>query len=101
MKIVILNTGCANLYSIMSSIKKIGYNAEISSDKKTILKADRIFLPGIGTAKSAMNQLKYFKLIELIRLYKNPILGICLGMQLLGKDSEENGTIKTLNIINT
>lgn len=100
MKTVILNTGCANLSSIKFSIEKLGYNIKISNDLKNISNADKIFLPGVGTAKSAMHQLKKYNLVELINTSKKPIFGICLGMQLFGKNSKENNGTNTLNIIN-
>lgn len=99
MKIVILDTGCSNLSSIFFSIKRLGYIAKISIDKKELLNADKIFLPGVGTAKSAMEKLNYYKLINLIKKHNKPILGICLGMQLFASKSNENNNIKTLNII--
>lgn len=100
MNVVIINTNCANLYSVQIMLNNLKCNAIISDDPKIILQADKLLLPGVGTAKAAMNQLKAKKLIQLIKNYDRPILGICLGMQLLGSKSEENNHIKTLNIIN-
>ncbi|MFT8229707.1 MAG: imidazole glycerol phosphate synthase subunit HisH [Enterobacterales bacterium] len=99
MKIVILNTECSNLLSVSIAIKRIGYNPIISSDPKIIFQADKVLLPGVGTANSAMEVLKKKKLVNIIKKLKQPILGICLGMQLFGSYSCENGHIKTLNII--
>lgn len=100
MKIIILNTGCANLASIQWAIHRLGYVSEISLNKKKILNADKILLPGVGTAKSAMGQLNKYNLIEIIKKFQQPILGICLGMQLLGIKSDENNGIATLGLIN-
>ncbi|MXP56161.1 imidazole glycerol phosphate synthase subunit HisH [Pantoea sp. Mhis] len=100
MNVVILDTGCANLASLKWAIKRLGFISKISKEYKVILKADKLFLPGVGTAKTVMQQLKRCNLIPLIKSYTNPMLGICLGMQLFGHSSCENNGIKTLNIIN-
>jgi glutamine amidotransferase len=98
MKVVILDTGCANLSSLKYAIERLGYQPEITTDEKTIRAADRVFLPGVGSAPAAMAQLKERGLRELIPALTQPVLGICLGMQLLGKASEE-GDCETLGII--
>ncbi|MXP67335.1 imidazole glycerol phosphate synthase subunit HisH [Pantoea sp. Aalb] len=99
MKVVILDTGCANLLSLKWAIKRLGYTLEISNEPSMLMKADKILLPGVGSAKAAMNQLKSFNLIDLIKKLHQPILGICLGMQIFGCRSSENGGINTLGII--
>ncbi|MBK4765228.1 MAG: imidazole glycerol phosphate synthase subunit HisH [Pantoea sp. Brub] len=99
MNIVILNTGCANLTSVKWAIKRLGYIPDISCNPNTILNADKLILPGVGTARTAMNQLKKYNLINLIKEFTKPVLGICLGMQLLGNISEENGGTPTLGIV--
>lgn len=100
MKIIIVKTGCANLSSIKFAIERIGYNIFITNKKELISKADKILIPGVGTAKTAMSYLKKYNLIQTIINFKKPVLGICLGMQLLGKFSYENQKNQTLNIIN-
>ncbi|QJC32802.1 imidazole glycerol phosphate synthase subunit HisH [Enterobacteriaceae endosymbiont of Donacia semicuprea] len=100
MNIVILDTSCGNFYSLKSTIKKIGFNAIVTNNKDLILNADKIFLPGVGSAYSAIKKLKNDNLIKLIKNCKKDILGICLGMQILGKYSEENKGINTLGILN-
>lgn len=101
MNVVILDTGCANLASVNHAVQRLGYRPEVSRDPDIVLRADKLFLPGVGTAQAAMDQLRERKLIELIKACTQPVLGICLGMQLLGASSEENGGIATLGIINT
>lgn len=99
MNVVILDTGCANLLSVQSSIKRLGYHAVVSRDADAVLRADKLFLPGVGTALAAMDQIRERDLIELIQACTQPVLGICLGMQILGSHSDENKGVKTLGII--
>ncbi|MCT4702600.1 imidazole glycerol phosphate synthase subunit HisH [Enterobacteriaceae bacterium H20N1] len=99
MNVVILDTGCANLLSVKSSIKRLGYDPVVSRDADVVLRADKLFLPGVGTAQAAMDQIRERNLIELIQACTQPVLGICLGMQILGSHSDENQGVKTLGII--
>ncbi len=90
-KVVIIDTGCANVSSVKFAIERLGCNVEISKDPKVVLAADKLFLPGVGTASEAMKNLAERDLIELVKQVEKPLLGICLGMQLLGKLSQEKG----------
>ncbi|MCW2484632.1 imidazole glycerol phosphate synthase subunit HisH [Candidatus Symbiopectobacterium sp. NZEC127] len=99
MNVVILDTGCANLASVTYAVRRLGYDPVVSRDPEVVLRADKLFLPGVGTAQAAMDQLTARDLIPLIKACTQPVLGICLGMQLLGSASDENGGIDTLNII--
>ncbi|NIF24624.1 imidazole glycerol phosphate synthase subunit HisH [Candidatus Pantoea multigeneris] len=99
MSVVILDTGCANLSSVKWAIERLGYTPEVSRDPDVVLRASKLFLPGVGTAQAAMDQLKERDLIELVKACTQPVLGICLGMQLLGKGSEESGGIETLGLV--
>ena len=99
MNVVILDTGCANLNSVKSAIGRHGYEPVVSRDPEVVLRADKLFLPGVGTAQAAMDQLRDRELIDLIKACTQPVLGICLGMQLLGKRSEENNGVDLLGII--
>lgn len=83
MNVVILDTGCANLHSVKSAVARHGYDPVVSRDPEVVLRADKLFLPGVGTAQAAMDQLHERELIELIKACTQPVLGICLGMQLL------------------
>lgn len=85
MNVVILDTGCANLNSVKSAIGRHGYEPAVSRDPDVVLRADKLFLPGVGTAQAAMDQIRERELIELVKACTQPVLGICLGMQLLGR----------------
>ena len=102
MNVVILDTGCANLSSVAYAVKRLGYEPIVSRDTNTILHADKVFLPGVGTASAAMEKLNERELIPLIKTLTQPVLGICLGMQLLGSISEEGyENIPLLGIIDS
>ncbi|WHR52263.1 imidazole glycerol phosphate synthase subunit HisH [Vibrio furnissii] len=90
-KVVIIDTGCANVSSVKFAIERLGYDVSISKDPEVVLAADKLFLPGVGTASEAMKNLDQRNLIELVKKVEKPMLGICLGMQLMGKLSEEKG----------
>lgn len=102
MNVVILDTGCANLASVAYAVKRLGYNPVVSRDTNTILQADKVFLPGVGTASAAMEKLTERELVALIKTLTQPVLGICLGMQLLGSFSEEGqSTVPLLGLIDS
>lgn len=98
MKLAIIDTQCANLASLQFALQRLGFKAIISSEEKELEKADKLFLPGVGTAYNAMNNLKNLTLLNFVQKTKKPLLGICLGMQLLGEFSQELNQ-KTLGII--
>ncbi|MGP3592572.1 imidazole glycerol phosphate synthase subunit HisH [Vagococcus sp. WN89Y] len=99
MNVVILDTGCANLHSVTSAVARHGYYPVVSRDPEIVLHADKLFLPGVGTAQAAMDQLRERELIELVKACTQPVLGICLGMQLLGRFSEESNGVDLLGVI--
>ncbi len=94
-KVVIIDTGCANVSSVKFAIQRLGYDVVVSRDPDLVLSADKLFLPGVGTASEAMRNLEERGLIELVKQIKKPVLGICLGMQLLGRLSEEKTQAST------
>ncbi len=99
--IAILDYGLGNLGSISNMLKVIGEKSLIASFKDDIQKADGIILPGVGAFDAGMQQLMYSGLVDVIKEYAasgKPVLGICLGMQMLGRGSEE-GTLKGLDLI--
>ncbi|WP_127020310.1 imidazole glycerol phosphate synthase subunit HisH [Flagellimonas beolgyonensis] len=92
MKIVIIDYGAGNIQSIKFSIQRLGYEAVLSHDVDEILAADKVIFPGVGEASSAMEKLRATGLDKLIPNLKQPVLGICLGMQLMCHSSEEGNT---------
>lgn len=90
--IVIIDYGAGNLQSVLFALERMGVEAIVSNDKDTIKKADKVIFPGVGHAKTAMEQLQQYGLVELIPTLQQPVLGICLGMQLLCAFSEEGNT---------
>ncbi len=92
MKLVIINYGAGNTQSVKYAFQRLGVNPVLSDDKEEILSADKIIFPGVGHAKAAMDVLKEKGLDVLIPQLKQPVLGICLGMQLMCKFSEEGNT---------
>ena len=93
--IVIIDYGVGNTHSVMEALAALGEHAQLSNDPDKMSKADALVLPGVGAFEAAMNNLNERNLVEplndLVLDQKKPILGICLGMQLLANHSEENG----------
>ena len=92
LRIVIINYGAGNIQSIKFAIQRLGYEAILSDDIEEIGTADKVIFPGVGEASSAMKMLKESGLDTLIPKLKQPVLGICLGMQLMCNISEEGNT---------
>lgn len=100
--IAIINYGVGNLFSLASSLKYIGEECEITADPKKIMESDKIILPGVGAFGDAINKLKSNGLAELVTAQAKsgkPLLGICLGMQLLFEKSFEYGEHYGLGLI--
>lgn len=92
MNIIIIDYGAGNIKSIQFAFKRLGVDAILSADVEEIKAADKIIFPGVGEASSAMNMLKESGLDVIIPTLKQPVLGICLGMQLMCNQTEEGNT---------
>lgn len=92
MKTVIIKYNAGNIRSVQFALERLGVNGTVTDDHEEIMAADKVIFPGVGEASTAMQYLKERKLDEVIAGLKQPVLGICLGMQLLCKHSEENDT---------
>jgi glutamine amidotransferase len=92
MNLAIIDYKAGNVQSVLFALERMSLTATVTSDPEVIRRADKVIFPGVGEASSAMHHLKFFGLDELIPTLEQPFLGICLGMQLLCTDSEENNT---------
>ena len=97
-KIAIIDSGGANIASLLFALERLGRSARLTTEAAVIQSADRVLLPGVGAAKDAMDRLADAKLIDVIRGLRQPVLGICLGMQLLLDGSEEED-VECLGIV--
>ncbi|MGB6489005.1 MAG: imidazole glycerol phosphate synthase subunit HisH [Steroidobacteraceae bacterium] len=95
---VIIDSGGANLASLQFALERLGARAFVSSDARAIAGAPRVLLPGVGSAADAMQRLRRSGLAELLPTLRQPVLGICLGMQLLFERSAE-GTTECLGVL--
>lgn len=99
-KIVIIRYNAGNIRSVDFALRRLGIEAEISDDPDIIRLADKVIFPGVGEASSTMDHLRQRGLDEVIKNLSQPVLGICLGMQLMCSYSEE-GTTECINIFDT
>lgn len=100
MNVAIIKYNAGNIFSVDYALKRIGVSPIITADKEQLMKADKIIFPGVGEAGTTMNYLKENKLDIFIKELKQPVLGICLGMQLMCSHSEE-GDVDCLGIFDT
>ena len=92
MNVAIIKYNAGNVFSVLCALKRIGIDAVVSDDPAFLRSADKIIFPGVGEASSAMNYLREHHLDQLIKSLTQPVLGICIGMQLLCSHSEEGDT---------
>jgi len=98
MRIALVDSGGANIGSVRYALQRLGVDGELTGDGDVIRHADRVILPGVGAAGKAMQRLREHDLIATLRTLDKPLLGICLGMQLLYASSEE-GAVECLGLV--
>jgi glutamine amidotransferase len=96
--LAIVDSGGANIASVRFALERLGVRSELTADPAVIRSADRVILPGVGSAVEGMKRLQARGLVDCVRQLKQPVLGVCLGMQLLF-DSSEEGPTQTLGLI--
>ena len=100
MSVAVIDSGGANLGSVLQAVRRLGIEATLTQQAEVIHKASHVILPGVGTAKAAMATLSEKKLVAVIQGLTQPVLGICLGLQLLYERSEEgDGSTPCLGVI--
>jgi glutamine amidotransferase len=97
-RLAIVDSGGANIASLLFAFERLGVAAELTTDAETIRAAPRVVLPGVGAAGDAMQRLRDAQLVDVVRELGQPVLGICLGMQLLCEASEEED-VECLGVI--
>jgi glutamine amidotransferase len=98
MNLAIIKYNAGNIQSVLNALERLGMQAEVTDDREKIQSSDKVIFPGVGEASSAMNSLRQNRLDQLICDLKQPVLGICVGMQLLCQHSEEND-VECLGIV--
>ncbi|MCY7295479.1 imidazole glycerol phosphate synthase subunit HisH [Alteromonas sp. a30] len=100
-----VDTACANISSLKFAVERLGYDVLVTDDTKRIAQADKVLLPGVGSAAAAMTQIRAKGLVECLQNLQQPVLGICLGMQLMTQRSEEANakgeTVDCLGLVKT
>lgn len=97
--LAIVDSGGANISSVRFALERLGVRSELTADPAVIRSAERVILPGVGAASEGMKRLRAKGLVDCVRSLTQPVLGVCLGMQLLFDDSEEDGGVMTLGLI--
>lgn len=98
MNVVLVDAGGANIGSVRYALQRLGVDAAMTADPAAIRAADRVILPGVGAAAPAMARLRELGLVDVVRDLRQPLLGVCLGMQLLF-DSSEEGDVQCLGLL--
>jgi imidazole glycerol-phosphate synthase subunit HisH len=98
MSVVLVDAGGTNIGSVRYALQRLGVDAALTADAATIRAADKVILPGVGAAGPGMARLQQLGLVDLMRSLTQPVLGVCLGMQLLCERSEE-GDVACLGVV--
>lgn len=98
MRVALVDAGGANIGSVLFALQRLGVEATLTGDARLIREADRVILPGVSTAAMVMGRLRELDLVDTLRTLERPLLGVCVGMQLLYESSEE-GDVECLGLI--
>ena len=98
MHVALVDAGGANIGSVLFALQRLGVEATLTADAAVIRASDRVILPGVSTAAMVMGRLRELDLVETLRTLENPLLGVCVGMQLLYERSEE-GEVECLGLL--
>ena len=98
MRVALVDAGGANIGSVRFALERLGVQATLTGDARVIREADRVILPGVSTAGMVMGRLRELDLVETLRTLQAPLLGVCVGMQLLYESSEE-GDVECLGLL--
>jgi glutamine amidotransferase len=98
MRLAIIDSGGANIASLRYAIDRLGIDSKVTTDARTLREATHVILPGVGAAADCMERLRSANLVETIRSLRQPLLGVCVGMQLLFESSEE-GDVTCLGLL--
>ena len=97
--VAVVDSGGTNIASVRYALDRIGADSRLTADPAQILAADRVILPGVGAAAAGMRRLREAGLVEVLRAVEQPLLGVCLGMQLLFERSAEDGGTECLGML--
>lgn len=98
MRVALIDAGGANLGSVLFALQRLGVEASVTGDARVIREADRVILPGVSTAAMVMGRLRELDLVDTLRTLDKPLLGVCVGMQLLYERSTE-GNVECLGLL--
>lgn len=98
-RVALVDSGGANIGSVSYALDRLGAHSQLTADPATILAADRVILPGVGAAGAGMRRLREAGLVEVLHQVRQPLLGVCLGMQLLFEHSAEDGGVDCLGML--
>lgn len=98
MQVALVDAGGANIGSVLFALQRLGVEATVTGDARAIREADRVILPGVSTAAMVMGRLRELDLVETLRTLEKPLLGVCVGMQLLYEHSAE-GNVECLGLL--
>ena len=99
MKVAIIKYNAGNIYSVDYALKRLGVEAVVTADRDELRAADKVIFPGVGEAETTMKFLRASGMDALIKELRQPLLGICLGMQVMCRHSEEGGDVDCLGIL--